>query len=79
MTSEQFCYWLQGFFEISNGDVKGIAPEKAQIIQDHLDLVFNKVTPDRKGIEISEIENFKYKKGKNPPIPEYSPVPISYC
>ena len=44
MTSEQFIYWLQGFSEIS-----GEAPTKAQwkSIQDHLSLVFKKVTPYR--------------------------------
>lgn len=42
MTAEQFCYWIQGFAELSNGP-----PSAAQwkLIQDHLDLVFNKVTP----------------------------------
>jgi len=48
MTPEQFCYWLQGFFEISNGDIKEFSKEKTQIIQDHLALVFSKVTPNRK-------------------------------
>lgn len=47
MTPENFCYWLQGYFEISNGEVQ-LSKEKVQIIQDHLDLVFRKVTPDRK-------------------------------
>lgn len=39
-----FAYWLKGYAEIH-----GAPPSAAQwqIINDHLDLVFNKVTPDR--------------------------------
>ena len=46
MTSEQFVYWLQGFSELS-GDT---APTAAQwkMIQDHIALVLNKVTPGLK-------------------------------
>lgn len=44
MTPENFAYWLQGFSEIC-----GQTPSKEQweIIKDHLNLVFNKVTPNR--------------------------------
>jgi hypothetical protein len=44
MTPEQFCYWLQGFIELSGN---GIALSKAQMdmVREHLALVFNKVTP----------------------------------
>ena len=43
MTAEQFAYWLQGFSELNDGE----APSPAQwsSIQDHLKLVFTKVTP----------------------------------
>jgi len=46
MTPENFTYWLQGFFEISES--KMLSSKQTQIIKDHLALVFNKVTPDRK-------------------------------
>lgn len=44
MTAEQFAYWLQGFAEI-----RGEAPTRDEwkIIQDHLQTVFIKITPDR--------------------------------
>ena len=44
MQPQDFCYWLQGFSELV-----GTNPTKEQwiIIQDHLNLVFNKVTPNR--------------------------------
>ena len=47
MTSEQFCYWLQGYFElkkIEHGEVI-ITPLAAKAIDDHLQTVFHKVTP----------------------------------
>lgn len=44
MTPEQFCYWLQGYAEMGSP-----APneEQWQIIKDHLQLAFKKVTPER--------------------------------
>lgn len=42
MTSEQFAYWLQGFAEIHNGVP---TEQEWKVIQDHLALVFKKVTP----------------------------------
>ena len=45
MNSELFIYWLQGFVEL-HGEPP--TPEQWQIIKDHLQLVFKKVTPDRR-------------------------------
>ena len=56
MTSRDFCYFLQGFFEISSmqGEVK-ITDAQARIIQAHLNLVFkHEIDP----------ENFKDKSEK---------------
>lgn len=49
MTAEQFAYWLQGYSEIA-----GEAPtaEQWQVIQDHLKLVFEKVTPARGYVDL---------------------------
>jgi hypothetical protein len=44
MTPEQFAYWLQGFVELTNGQQS--TPEQWQSVKDHLDTVFNKVTPE---------------------------------
>jgi len=38
MTSRDFAYWLQGFFEISN--TSSITPEQTKMIKNHLNLVF---------------------------------------
>ncbi len=40
MTPEQFCYWLQGYFEIS--EETRLLPKQVEIIQEHLQKVFNK-------------------------------------
>ena len=39
MTSRDFVFWLQGFFEI-NGKNEALTPEQVQIIKNHLKLVF---------------------------------------
>jgi hypothetical protein len=44
MTAENFCYWLQGFLEISKTDQ--ITKEQVEEIKNHLALIFTKVTPD---------------------------------
>lgn len=57
MTSEAFAYWLKGFFEIS--DAKEISEKQVQIIKDHLDLVFHKVTPNRNEEVLKEEPGFR--------------------
>ena len=48
MGKTEFVYWLQGALEMSPEMLKnGMTPQQVQTIQDHLDLVFTKVTPDR--------------------------------
>lgn len=71
MTPENFTYWIQGFFEIS--DAKKLDETQVQIIKDHLDLVFNKVTPDRKIEHHPQIENYDT-------LPfEFDLMPKVYC
>ena len=45
MTAEQFTYWLQGFMELTT--MNHLTTTQFQIVKDHLDLVFDKKTPDR--------------------------------
>ena len=48
MDSNTFVYWLQGALELNPEMLeKGMTPEQVQTVQDHLNLVLNKVTPDR--------------------------------
>ena len=41
MTPENFCYWLKGFDEITNGQPPG--PAQWEVIRNHLALVFLQV------------------------------------
>lgn len=43
MTPEQFCYWMQGFVELSGGFPP--TAEQWHSISEHLQTVFNKKTP----------------------------------
>ena len=43
MTSTDFVYWLNGYFEISGAN--SLDEKQVKIIKDHLNLVFTKVTP----------------------------------
>lgn len=44
MSTQDFCFWLQGWFEIQKP--QSITATQLQEIKNHLDLVFNKVTPN---------------------------------
>ena len=44
MTTKEFAYWLQGYFEISGA--KELDERQVEVVKDHLALVFTKVTPD---------------------------------
>ncbi|AUG88534.1 hypothetical protein [Pseudomonas phage TC6] len=50
MTPEQFCYWLQGYFELKRtiDHRLGATQETMEVIEQHLQTVFNKVTPEVK-------------------------------
>lgn len=40
MKATEFCYWLQGFFELADEKDLGISAEQAIKIKRHLDMVF---------------------------------------
>ena len=40
MTSREFCYWLQGFFEINDGGTGALTTQQAEVIKNHLNMVF---------------------------------------
>ena len=45
MSERDFCYWLQGFFEIQGvGPETWLTPSQVKVVVDHLNLVFTKVT-----------------------------------
>jgi hypothetical protein len=54
MQSRDFCYWLQGYFEISNTlpQQAQLTKEQVQLIQKHLNLVFeHEIDPSMGGKE----------------------------
>lgn len=65
MKPDQFCYWLQGFFEVSeNSDNKEIILTQKQInvIRAHLNLVFfHSIDPENLK-DSSGIDKIKYQK-----------------
>lgn len=52
MTSVQFCYWLQGFFELRGKSSEGLTPAQSETIERHLHLVFkHEIDPQAGGPE----------------------------
>lgn len=46
MKTRDFCYWLQGFFELTE-DQKGTTEKQTQKIKNHLNMVFvHDITPE---------------------------------
>ena len=42
MNERDFCFWLKGFFEMT--DAQELSEDQLQMVKEHLDLVFVKVT-----------------------------------
>lgn len=40
MTSRDFCYWLQGHFEVRGEPTSALTADQVQVIRNHLSLVF---------------------------------------
>ena len=63
MTPVNFCYFLQGFFEISEVDKEiTLTPEQVKMIRAHLNLVFFHAIDPETLKDKSELEKLKYKK-----------------
>lgn len=69
MTTENFIYWLKGFFEVS--DSKILDQKQVQIIKDNLNLVYNKVTSNIEIQNINEVPPtfFNLQKSNNVHLP----------
>lgn len=63
MTSREFCYWLQGFFEVESQNGRGQAmtlnPKQCATVAKHLSMVFkHEIDPSYPdGDELSKIHN----------------------
>lgn len=77
MTPEQFCYWLQGFCEIRDKEQVGLSEKEWDIIKDHLQEVFKKVTPSYTTTAIDGTKTTEFKVyppiqvGDNPSSPQF--------
>lgn len=71
MSPENFCFWLNGYLEISNA--KSLGEKETQEIRNHLKLVFTKLTPN-----LNEIFPPTYTPSPSTgPMPDCSPK--IYC
>lgn len=68
-----FAYWLQGYFELTDSGQQ-MSAQQVQIIKDHLDLVFTKVTPNYTPISSNYFFPFV-----GDGITDESLKPIEYC
>ena len=79
MTEKEFVIWLHGFLEISG--VKTLDENQLQVIKDHLNVFFTKVTPDREKKrntdslddlkKLAEERSHEQRKMRTPPPPLY--------
>jgi hypothetical protein len=71
MTSRDFCYWLQGYFEVSQ--CNQIHPHQVESIQKHLNLVFtHEIDPSMGDAEHQAKLNKIHKaQASEVPIEEY--------
>lgn len=81
MQSRDFCYWLQGFFELS-GDKAQITAHQAALIRRHLDLVFaHEIDTSLREREQPVIPRPTPAPEPPPspePLPEREPLPVPY-
>ncbi len=73
MTTTEFAYWLQGYFELTDSGQQ-MSAQQVQIIKDHLNLVFTKVTPNY--VPLTSITSYPFYGDK---IEDGFPRPREYC
>ena len=66
MRSRDFCFWLQGYFELSDSPGR-ITAEQAALVRRHLDLVF-----------AHELAPTSFEAPVKQPEPALPPVPVTH-
>lgn len=66
MTSRDFCYWLQGFFEINDSADEGLSDEQVKVIKKHLKMVFKHEIDPSMGSKKHQEELSEIHSGKQP-------------
>lgn len=76
-----FCYWLQGFFELSEYKAeRGLSAAQTQEINNHLKLVFTKVTPSQPFFgENYPVNPSDWYPNTNPSPVYVPPTNTTYC
>lgn len=73
MTSRDFCFWLQGFFEV--GDPKTLTGEQLDLVKRHLNLVFiHEIDPSMGNKEEQDKLNAVHESKTPPKWPDGSPM-----
>ena len=68
MSSRDFCYWLQGFMEVSeSGEIN---PKQLQIIRNHLNMVFKHEIDPSHGDATHQKALSVVHQGSTPPLPK---------
>ena len=72
MQSRDFCYWLQGLFELGNPE--SLTPDQIQVIRNHLNMVFyHEIDPSFGGPEVQDALNMLHL-GSSVPVPPTNPT-----
>ncbi|MNR16057.1 hypothetical protein D3C85_1326270 [compost metagenome] len=85
MNEQTFCFWLQGFVELSDTDT--ISEKQWLMIKDHLKLVFDKKTPDRTldnkyvvpDRTAEDVLKEMFKKPSDSPYWQTGTIPVATC
>jgi hypothetical protein len=77
MTSRDFCFWLQGFFELDGGGGSGLTAGQTAAVKRHLALVFKHEIDPSMGAEEHQDELNEIHEGPcSPPLhdkPQFRP------
>jgi hypothetical protein len=71
VTSRDFCFWLQGVFEI--GGIKSLDVRQAEIVRNHLDMVFAHEIDPSAGTPEHQAELSSLHEGKSKVDAQTSP------
>jgi hypothetical protein len=76
MTSRDFCYWLQGFFEV--GKPKALNVNQVNQVKAHLALVFkHEIDPSAGGPDVQKILNEIHQAAEKPKPPPRHECPAT--
>jgi len=80
VTARDFCFWLQGKFELDGDDItsKGLTPQQTEMIRRHLSLVFIHDIDPKAGNAEEQKKLNEAHTGKSPWTPAPRP-PLARC